>query len=285
MSAVWPTPHAAPTSEAVQTLRRSLTMADTAARWSTSSACRSPRTKPKPRRPSPEPVMPSSDLAERLRDDEESRDRHEQGSHDRGIARNEAAPDRDALEPASGMDEEEADRGQHRGEAEAEGDDQGEPERDPSEGDRAEHHDERRRTGKEAAGDAERDDRPPAGRALGQVMVVVMIVGVAVVMVVRMIPVERDEEPGERERRADREHAEARGSAHPWEEPLRADPAGSRERQPAERVHASAVRRRHDRSQDERVHRRAAGADQVSAHYRLPVAGSERVEGAERGRD
>src|SRR5829696_5896231 len=44
---VCPTPQSPPTREELQRLLRSLTMADTAARWSASTACLRPSTKPK----------------------------------------------------------------------------------------------------------------------------------------------------------------------------------------------------------------------------------------------
>src|ERR1051325_5414553 len=46
---VWPRPQSPPTSEETQMLLRSLTIVETAARWSASTACLSPSTKPKAR--------------------------------------------------------------------------------------------------------------------------------------------------------------------------------------------------------------------------------------------
>ncbi len=64
----------------------------------------------------------------------------------------------------AGVDEEQADQGQHCGQAGAEGDDQEEPEADPIQGDGSEEDDESGGAGDEAVGQAEGDQALPGER-------------------------------------------------------------------------------------------------------------------------
>src|SRR5689334_5157217 len=139
---VWPIPHTTPTSAERQMLRRWLTIVETAARWSTSSAWRSPRKKPRPRMASGEPVTSGSHPEHRFDDERQPRERDDGGARD-GREAGDAPVERQAIERPARIHQRETDRGQHRGEADAEREDQREPERDAAERDRTQHDDQR----------------------------------------------------------------------------------------------------------------------------------------------